>query len=498
MLPGTVPSNYNPLSAYRGPNVLDELARNPNLSPTILGGLEGLGYYVDRLGNRIFSPGGGFMRFNEGGEVGKDEASATSAQAELRALLDAMPAETETEVSVSPTSRTVRKTKKKAVDTGKAKGISMSLEESMASIEPPSRASARDQLAALLRRNRGLTAKTFSTPTLDRASLAARGPLATKRFQDGGEARSKLNELLESAKNVALGEEKRSSGTSVSRNTQRYFEEKGQALRGSEPTGIEREAQIRSKIGPEYRELVDKNIGEAAMIGLPTTDMWSAKGVNFPEAGQTEEELSRYIKKTLSPILREAGTESPPKGKRIFGIGRNAVPQIYAHELRHEEIEDEERNRAMDLVNAGSRPAYEDGVDSLYSYYMSRDPMYRQGSFGEQYFLRDRIPFEDKERYVLNKSAPVLNYYLRKETPFFGREEADRFIQDNYNLNALGAKGAFKDGGKKLAKERIEQRARYPFLNFVGRENMPILEGNIPLPEYLDAELQNPAKKKKR
>lgn len=187
MLPGTMPSAYNPFSLYKGPNAVDMIGQNPNLSPTILGGLQGLGYYVDRLGNRIMSPGGGFMRFAEGGEVDKDEASATSAQAELRALLDAMPAETETEVSVSPTSRTVRKTKKKAVDTGKAKGISMSLEESMASIEPPSRASARDQLAALMRRNRGLAAKTFSTPTLDRASLAARGPLTTKRFQDGGE-----------------------------------------------------------------------------------------------------------------------------------------------------------------------------------------------------------------------------------------------------------------------------------------------------------------------
>lgn len=225
MLPGTLPSNYNPISNYKGPLATDVLAQNPNLSPTILGGLQGLGYYTDRLGNRIFAPGGAFANprpevpttpppksinpddffnirnpvraFADGGEADKDEASATSAQAELRALLDAMPAETETEVSVSPTSRTVRKTKKKAVDTGKAKGISMSLEESMASIEPPSRASARDQLAALLRRNRGLVAKTFSTPTLDRASLAARGPLATKRFEEGGEAKSTAREQLD-------------------------------------------------------------------------------------------------------------------------------------------------------------------------------------------------------------------------------------------------------------------------------------------------------------
>jgi len=183
MLPGTLPSNYNPISNYKGPLATDVLAQNPNLSPTILGGLQGLGYYTDRLGNRIFAPGGAFANpvraFADGGEADKDEASATSAQAELRALLDAMPAETETEVSVSPTARSVRKTKKKAVDTGKAKGISMSLEESMASIEPPSRASARDQLAALMRRNRGRVAKTFSAPTLDLASLAARGPLTT-------------------------------------------------------------------------------------------------------------------------------------------------------------------------------------------------------------------------------------------------------------------------------------------------------------------------------
>lgn len=187
-----MPSAYNPFSLYKGPSAVDMIGQNPNLSPTILGGLQGLGYYVDRLGNRIMSPGGGFMRFAEGGEANKEEAASQSAQAELRALLEAMPAETETEVSVSPTARSVRRTKKKAVDTGKAKGISMSLEESMASVEPPSRASAREQLAALMRRNRNLAAKTFSAPT-----LAARGPLATRRFEEGGEAKSAAREQLD-------------------------------------------------------------------------------------------------------------------------------------------------------------------------------------------------------------------------------------------------------------------------------------------------------------
>lgn len=205
LLPGTVPMAYNPFAAYKGPLATDILKQNPNLNPSILGGLEGLGYFVDRLGNRILSPGGRFAQpFAEGGEAKKEDEedtfdpSSKSAQAALRELLAAAPEQTQTQVAISPNARAVRKTKKKAVDTGKAKGISMSLEESMATTEPVSKGSAREQLAALgeeyksaLRaigqRERGLMAETFNAPTLERASLAARGPLTARRFQDGGE-----------------------------------------------------------------------------------------------------------------------------------------------------------------------------------------------------------------------------------------------------------------------------------------------------------------------
>jgi len=205
LLPGTVPSSYNPLAAYKGPNPVDVLQQNPNLTPSILGGLQGLGYYTDRLGNRILSPGGGFMRFDEGGEVKKKEdeednfdPSSDSAQAALRQLLAAARPKTKTEVAMSPNARAVRRTSKKEVETKKGKGISMSLEEAMASTEPTASGSAREQLAALgeqyksaLRaigqRERGLMADTFNAPTLDRASLARRGPLAAKRFNEGGE-----------------------------------------------------------------------------------------------------------------------------------------------------------------------------------------------------------------------------------------------------------------------------------------------------------------------
>lgn len=183
MLPGTLPSNYNPIGNYKGPLPTDLLAQNPNLSPSILGGVQGLGYYTDRLGNRIFSPGGGLMRFAEGGEVKEEEdtfdPSSSSAQAALRRLLAAAPERTQTEVSVSPNARSVKKTTRKSVESGLGKGISMKMEEAKVSGEP----SSREQLAAMSEQYKDLLRNTLTKPT-----LTARGPLAARRFADGGEA----------------------------------------------------------------------------------------------------------------------------------------------------------------------------------------------------------------------------------------------------------------------------------------------------------------------
>ena len=195
ILPGTLPSSYNPLSAYRGPLPTDLLRQNPNLSPTILGGPERLGYYVDRLGNKIYSPGGNFG-FAEGGEVDSEEApDPASAQAALRKLLEAAPAQTQTEVQMSPNARSVKRTSTKSVDQGNMKGMSMKMEEAKVA----SGESARDQLAALgeeykqrLREMdneaKGLLRNTLARGTFDRPGLAGRGPLTRKRFEKGGEA----------------------------------------------------------------------------------------------------------------------------------------------------------------------------------------------------------------------------------------------------------------------------------------------------------------------
>jgi hypothetical protein len=190
MLPGTLPSNINPMQSYKGPMVGQMLANNPNLSPTVLGGAQGLGYYTDRLGNRILSPGGALMRFAEGGEADKDD----SAKAELEKLLASMPAQEKTEVRVSPNARSVKRTTTKSAATDRGKAMSMSLESLAAGKGSGStdQGSAAEQLAALMEQVKGkkedlsnLTRKNLTRSTLDRA-----GPLVARRFADGGEAES--------------------------------------------------------------------------------------------------------------------------------------------------------------------------------------------------------------------------------------------------------------------------------------------------------------------
>jgi hypothetical protein len=188
MLPGTLPSNINPMQSYKGPMVGQMLANNPNLSPTVLGGAQGLGYYTDRLGNRILSPGGALMRFAEGGEADKDD----SAKAELEKLLASMPAQEKTEVRVSPNARSVKRTTTKSAATDRGKAMSMSLESLAAGKGSGStdQGSAAEQLAALMEQVKGkkedvnnLARKNLTRSTLDRA-----GPLVARRFAKGGES----------------------------------------------------------------------------------------------------------------------------------------------------------------------------------------------------------------------------------------------------------------------------------------------------------------------
>lgn len=505
LTPGTVPVSQMPQSLQTSDLPLQALAANPNLAPTILGGAENLGYYVDRFGNIILAPGAVRPPGRKKGGPASDaellqalqDATGSEDMASAKAMLEQLsnePGESRTELKLSPTAQSIRRVSRRPIraqtDRGTAKGMAMELEEVTKTQGPRTKGQVED-----MRQKMELLRNTLGMPTFSKATLAREGELMTRRFKDGGEARSSLDTLLGAAKEKLFGKDEEPEPAvqgplpKPGPGTRRYFEEKGKQLRGSPPVGIEREAQIRSKMGPEYVDLVRENIGETAMVGDPERQ-WNLQGVNFTPS-TSREQLVQYMRQRLEPVLSTSKDKTLPEDKRIFAIGRAATPQIYAHELRHEKVFDEGYNRVLDLVNAGSRPAYEDRIDALYSYHMSRDPVYTKSSFIDQMYLRRQIPFADKERYVLNKVEPMLGRYLNKEAPLLAGEDFGKdALRKNYNLNALGAVGPYRESGEQLEKKVIKQRARYPFLNFVGRENMPLDQDKFPLPDYLDPEMR--------
>jgi hypothetical protein len=230
LTPGTTGLPYVPAAQYQGPSPLAALAASPNLSPGMLGGIQNAGAMVDRLGNRIYSPGAlpGLAR---GGDVdvaallAKNTETLSDEEPEER--IDSNPVGTaqkyledlsnlgqeRTSYEVSPTKKTIKRTRVAPTGDGKSsKGMMMEYESltqgEIGGKAPKSRDtdSARSQLEDLVRqygikasvaknKARGLAADTFGAPTLEGPTLT-KNTLAKKRFKDGGEA--KKSEVEES------------------------------------------------------------------------------------------------------------------------------------------------------------------------------------------------------------------------------------------------------------------------------------------------------------
>lgn len=246
-------------------------------------------------------------------------------------------------------------------------------------------------------------------------------------------------------------------------NTRRYFEESEDLLEGRSPEsyGSEFAALMRSKLGPKYQHLASpEKIGLMGLIGDPKV-AWNYAGMNYGRGLETPEH-TKAMAKDLAPVLD--GGEMP-KGKRIFGIGSGANAATYAHELRHENVKDEMRNRVIDLVHGStSLPAYKKNIQQIYNYITNFD------------YKLANIPIEEKEKKVLSQLGGYIN--LEKRQSEIGAINSiigdgfDGFIKKNLDLNKSGAVGGTMKG-KTLPESIIEYRARMPFLNFIGRLEEP-------------------------
>lgn len=273
-----------------------------------------------------------------------------------------------------------------------------------------------------------------------------------------------LNKLVPAIYNALLSEPTDASlYISPPRNSRRYFEESGQGLIGTQPTGIETEAQIRSRIGAPYQHLVAKLINQTAMVGNPR-ESFDLKGKMYTSQNPAEYEKEAQI--GLARYLQEG--ETVPKGKRFFGIGANANPAVYAHEMRHE-VKDELSNRVADLMYAGSEPAYKEAVRMLYDYAVFNNPEFMKMPFKERYAKMYKKSFKEREKYIMETLLPDIAFEMKRLAPLREVGSVEERIKSNIELNRAGARGAFDKSGKQINKKLIEQRAKYPFLNFIGR-----------------------------
>lgn len=216
LTPGTIPTGQMPTSLLTSNVPLQALGQNPNLGPTVLGGEQNLGYYTDRFGNVILSPGavrpGGRKKGGPASDAEllqllqeQNEAEGYRDIDSARSMLDQLmsePASSKTEVSLSPTSQSVRRTSRRPIrqetDRGSARGMAMEFEEVTKTQGPRTKRQTEDT-----RQQMELIRNTLGMPTLTKASLAREGELMAKRFNEGGEAKSsareKLDELAEYA-----------------------------------------------------------------------------------------------------------------------------------------------------------------------------------------------------------------------------------------------------------------------------------------------------------
>jgi len=223
LTPGTVALAPLDLPLAAGKKTLEAIAANPNLSPQMLGGKENAGIMIDRLGNRIYSPGAKPLLYRSGGEVSKDLNALLAQNAET--LSDEQPEDTINTNPVgtaqafladlggagkaSPTRQSVKRVKTSAGGGATAdKAMQLAYEDiakgdlgAMKDRAPAVKntESARSQMEELARvyqlkiraaqnAAKGLSADTFGAPTLEQPTLT-KGKLTKKRFKDGGEAK---------------------------------------------------------------------------------------------------------------------------------------------------------------------------------------------------------------------------------------------------------------------------------------------------------------------
>ena len=266
--------------------------------------------------------------------------------------------------------------------------------------------------------------------------------------------------------------------------TKRYFEELDKQAEGRSPESFGMEAILRSKIGGQFQNLVTpENLKKMYMLGRPDAYSYYS-GVNarpMIEKGRTPTQVASKITKDFSSALQDG--ERVPEGKTIIGVGQNANPNTFTHELRHEKSwsfnpeKDELINRFYDLMyGSTSYPAYTSNLRRVYDAAIREDPEFYKGTEDADYARRRKMAWgasdKDREAYILKH--PFLKDLLSpaKEDvslPTIAKNVFSDIVDKNYQINSSRPYIKTED----LPKDAIELRSKFPFLNFVGKVEEP-------------------------
>jgi len=367
--PGTLPSSVRLPSLQTSDLPLQALAANPNLGPTMLGGAQNAGYYTDRFGNIILSPGavrptgrakGGpssdaellaLLKGDSKDSYAESMKNIDSARGMLESLSES-PGETQVEFSATPISQTVRRATRRPVrqetDRGTAKGMAMEL-ESLTTAQEPRRAP--DTLAELLKMSESVRSRdamsakdlmrdTFGAEKLTKKQLSRLGDLMTRRFNEGGEAkgvlREQLDELIELSGRGARKAKRGAAEFLKIADIPRRAERESVAAYGLKESGggkadamrhLMYQADLTRRIGPRTANVVSR-LHEFTSPGQSdeeeAMDLFNdALGREIGELAMTDEDVVRlareYVDKNKARVL--------PKGERTGYAKGGAVKQ---------------------------------------------------------------------------------------------------------------------------------------------------------------------------
>ena len=216
-------------------------------------------------------------------------------------------------------------------------------------------------------------------------------------------------------------------------------------------------AKVRAKLGPEYEHLVDeKTKSQAANIGRP-----DAKYTDLGYRYRAEHLDPNIITQERKKDARLATTfgqleDILSPSKLVYGLGAGASPRTFAHEFRHKLVDNENKNRLLDVLSSDSHPDYVRNLRFLY------ENIHRKSA--------DSVPISELEK-LLHNQLGVHNLLSKQNSkdylPYVPHEWEDRKrTLENSGILSVLPDVAQQYIQRKAAMDRVAQ----PYLNFEGKE----------------------------